>query len=94
VDARRLPTRPVQARPGRYALSMAKQSKKPADLNRLAAAIVGEATDEIPSEPETPQALSGRTGGIKGGKARAKKLTSARRSEIARAAAKARWARS
>jgi hypothetical protein len=30
---------------------MAKQSKKPADLNRLAAAIVGDATDETPPEP-------------------------------------------
>jgi hypothetical protein len=27
---------------------MAKRSKKPADLNRLAAAIVDEATDETP----------------------------------------------
>jgi len=26
---------------------MAKQSKKPADLNRLAAAIVGDATDDL-----------------------------------------------
>jgi len=73
---------------------MAKQSKKPADLNRLAAAIVGDATDETPSEPETQQAQSGRAGGLKGGKARAKSLTAARRSEIARSAAKARWGRS
>lgn len=29
---------------------MAKQSKKPADLNRLAAAIVGEATDDSKAE--------------------------------------------
>jgi hypothetical protein len=28
--------------------AMAKQSKKPADLNRLAAAIVGDATDDKP----------------------------------------------
>lgn len=70
---------------------MAKQSKKPADLNRLAAAIVGEATDETPQEPETPQARNGRSGGLKGGEARAKRLSPQRRSEIARAAAKARW---
>jgi hypothetical protein len=35
---------------------MAKQSKKPADLNRLAAAIVGDATDEsAPEEPQTSE---------------------------------------
>jgi hypothetical protein len=73
---------------------MAKQSKKPADLNRLAAAIVGEATDETPQEPESQQAQAGRLGGAKGGKARAQKLSAARRSEIARSAAKARWGRS
>lgn len=48
---------------------MAKQSKKPADLNRLAAAIVGEATDETPQEPESQQVVAGRSGGLKGGKA-------------------------
>jgi hypothetical protein len=72
---------------------MAKQSKKPADLNRLAAAIVGEATDETPQEPESRQARAGRAGGVKGGKARADRLSPERRSEIARAAAQARWKR-
>jgi hypothetical protein len=70
---------------------MAKRSKKPADLNRLAAAIVGDATDETPQEPEPSQVRAGRRGGLKGGKARADKLSPARRSEIARKAAKARW---
>lgn len=69
---------------------MAKQSKKPADLNRLAAAIVGDATDETP-QGESRHARAGRTGGIKGGKNRAKSLSKERRSEIARAAAEARW---
>lgn len=73
---------------------MAKRSKKPADLNRLAAAIVGEATDETPAEPESPQARAGRAGGIKGGKSRAKSLSPERRHEIAKAAAEARWKRS
>ncbi|HEX7279671.1 MAG TPA: hypothetical protein VF255_08630 [Solirubrobacterales bacterium] len=72
---------------------MAKQSKKPADLNRLAAAIVGEATDETPPEPESQQARAGRAGGVKGGKARAAKLSAERRKEIAATAAKARWSR-
>ena len=73
---------------------MAKQSKKPADLNRLAAAIVGEATDEAPPDAETQQVRAGRAGGLKGGKSRAQRLSKERRSEIARAAAKARWKRS
>jgi hypothetical protein len=70
---------------------MAKRSKKPADLNRLAAAIVGDATDETPQEPESQQALAGRVGGTKGGKARAASLSPERRREIASAAAQARW---
>jgi hypothetical protein len=70
---------------------MAKQSKKPADLNRLAAAIVADATDETPQEPETAQARNGRAGGQKGGMARAKRLSPKKRSEIARSAARARW---
>ena len=71
---------------------MAKRTKKPADLNRLAAAIVDEATDETPQEPETPEARAGRAGGRKGGKARAEKMTPEQRSEAARRAARARWA--
>jgi hypothetical protein len=70
---------------------MPKRSRKPADLNRLATAIVDEATDETPQEPEPGQVRAGRRGGMKGGKARADKLSPARRSEIARKAAKARW---
>lgn len=74
---------------------MAKQSKKPADLNRLAAAIVGDATDETAPEvlhQKNPAAVElGRAGGRKGGKARAEKMTPAERSEAARRAARARW---
>lgn len=77
---------------------MAKQSKKPADLNRLAAAIVEEATNgeaEIPDEGKDPAAVAlGRKGGKKGGKARASNLTPEQRSEAARKAARARWKRS
>jgi len=70
---------------------MAKQSKKPADLNRLAAAIVGDATDETPQEPESQQARAGRTGGAKGGKIRSSRMTPEERSVAARKAAEARW---
>ena len=71
---------------------MAKRSKKPADLNRLAAAIVGEATDETPPEQETAETRAGRAGGRKGGKTRAARMTPGQRSEAARRAANARWA--
>jgi hypothetical protein len=70
---------------------MAKQSKKPADLNRLAASIVGEATDETPQEPESAEARAGRAGGLKGGKTRAARMTPEQRSDAARKAAEARW---
>lgn len=72
---------------------MAKQSKKPADLNRLAAAIVGEATDETPAKPESAEARAGRKGGRKGGNTRAERMNSEERSEAARKAARARWDR-
>ncbi len=61
-----------------------------ADLNQIAHRIVKESTE--PREPETPAQANGRDGGLKGGNARAAKLTAAKRSEIARKAAQARWA--
>jgi hypothetical protein len=70
---------------------MAKRSKKPADLNRLAAAIVGEATAEAPQEPESQHVAAGRLGGKKGGAVRASRMSAEERSEAARRAAKARW---
>jgi hypothetical protein len=72
--------------------------KRPRDLNALAASIVGDATDETPApEPaddgKDPAAVAlGRKGGLKGGKARAEKLTPEERSQIARKASQARWA--
>jgi hypothetical protein len=72
---------------------MAKRSKKPADLNRLAAAIVGNATDETSPKPENPRAKAGRVGGSKGGKTRAERMTAEERSRAAKKAAEARWSR-
>jgi hypothetical protein len=64
-----------------------------ADLNTLAARLVKQATD--PDEPsDTPAQTNGRRGGLKGGKARAAKLSPEQRSEIARKAARARWSSS
>jgi hypothetical protein len=70
---------------------MSKRPHKPADLNRLAAAIVDEATDETPQEPESAQARAGRKGGLKGGRVRSERLTAEERSAAARRAAQARW---
>jgi len=76
---------------------MPKRSSKPRDLNKLAAAIVAEATSEEPVDPyegKDPAAVElGRKGGLKGGKARAEKLTAEQRSDAARRAARARWGR-
>lgn len=70
--------------------------KRPRDLNELAAQIVGEATGEIepadPDEGKDPAAVAlGRRGGLRGGKARAAKLSAEERSTAARNAARARW---
>ena len=45
----------------------------------------------MPPEKNKAAQELGRLGGLKGGKARAEKLTKEQRSEIARKAAKARW---
>jgi hypothetical protein len=71
--------------------------KRPRDVNELAKQLVGEATGEIePVDPDAgkdPAAVAlGRRGGLKGGKARAAKLTPEQRSEAAKKAATARWA--
>ncbi|MGI8903573.1 MAG: histone H1 [Solirubrobacteraceae bacterium] len=62
-----------------------------ADLNQLAARIVREATDPESTEPKTLAQVNGRNGGLKGGKARAAKLSPAERVQSARKAAQARW---
>lgn len=62
-----------------------------ADLNRIAHRVVREATE--PREEPSQARINGRNGGLKGGKARAEKLSPERRSEIAKKAAQARWER-
>ena len=66
------------------------------DINLLASHITEEVTGQSPPRPEdstkNPAAVAlGRLGGLKGGKARASKLTPEQRKESARKAAKARW---
>jgi hypothetical protein len=72
--------------------------KRPRDPAQLAKLIVDIATGEVedrvsPDESgKNPAAVAlGRLGGLKGGKARAKRLSPKRRREIAQAAATARW---
>ena len=68
---------------------MNKVSKRVADL------VTGNPIAEDPSpiaREKNPAAVAlGRLGGLKGGKARAEKLSSTKRKEIAKKAAKARW---
>ena len=73
------------------------KSKRPRDTNQLAKFITNLATeDAVELKPadggKDPAAVAlGRKGGLKGGKARAALMSSKKRSEIAKLAAKARW---
>jgi len=69
------------------------------DVNQMASnlidAISGELPEEKSDEGKNPAAVAlGRLGGLKGGKARALKLSAKRRRVIAKEAAKARWSKS
>lgn len=76
-----------------------RSSKNPKDVNVLAARILAEATGDASKrkpgpeeEGKNPAAVAlGRLGGLKGGKARAKKLSKERLSEIGKKAAQTRW---
>jgi hypothetical protein len=76
---------------------MTRKPKRPRDTNQLAKFIVDLATEGktetlVPNGGKDPLAVElGRRGGLKGGKARDKNLSSERKQEIAKAAAFARW---
>lgn len=78
-----------------HSMSMPNRSRKrPRDPNQLAKLVVDLATGEAEEKPDSlesqkdPAAVSlGRRGGLKGGKARAERLTPQQRAEIARNAA-------
>jgi hypothetical protein len=80
---------------------MTTRKKRPRDANQLGKSIVDIATGEFEDREPTPEeqgkdpaAVSlGRRGGLKGGQARAQKLSPKRRAAIAKKAAKSRWAR-
>jgi hypothetical protein len=73
--------------------------RDPVQLGKLIGDILtGQVEDRRPLPPEDPSkdqaaVALGRKGGLKGGAARATKMTPERRAEIARKAAKARWAK-
>jgi len=74
----------------------AKNPRRPRDLNQWAKHMVdlatGSATEHDPNAGKDPSAVAlGRKGGLKGGAARAAKLTSAQRSAAAKKAVKVRW---
>jgi hypothetical protein len=70
-------------------VSMHKRSSK--DVNQIAASIVQQIGD-MSIEGKNPAAVAlGRQGGLKGGPARAAKLTPKQRKRIAQKAAEARW---
>ena len=78
---------------------IAKRLKRPRDpvqLGKLIGDILtGQVEDHANQSPDSskdPAAVAlGRKGGLKGGKARAAKMTAEQRTDIARKAAKARW---
>lgn len=75
--------------------------KRPRDANQLGKLIIGIATGEVEDRSPTPEEQGkdpaavkrGRLGGIKGGKARAAKMTAAQRKAAALKAIKTRWSR-
>lgn len=82
---------------GRYDRDMPDRSRKrPRDPSQLGKLIVdiatGEVEDTAPDDGKNPAAVElGRKGGLKGGKARAAKMTAEERSAAAKKAAEARW---
>ena len=72
-----------------------KRPRDPVQLGKLIGDILtGQVEDCIPLSDSGKDAAAvalGRKGGLKGGKARAAKMTPEKRVEIARKAAKARW---
>jgi hypothetical protein len=79
---------------------MADHPKRPRDPNQLAKSIIDIATGQKPDRDPTPEEQGkdpaavalGRKGGLKGGNARAAKLSPEQRKEMAQKAVNTRWA--
>lgn len=79
-----------------HTVGMPTKPKRPRDPNQLAHLIAAIATGQVDDaktdDGKNPAAVAlGRKGGLKGGAARAKKLTAEERSAIAKKAAGSRW---
>ncbi len=77
-----------------YTVYMPNRSRMPTDLNSLASRITEITTSDQPpaDDGKDPAAVAlGRKGGLKGGHARAAKMTPEERRESAKKAAAARW---
>lgn len=77
---------------------MPKRSSTQKDTQQLARSVLDAIAPDAEQKPEQPvknpaAVALGRLGGMKGGKARAESLTAKKRSEIAKKAAAARWAK-
>jgi hypothetical protein len=80
---------------------MHKTPKRPRDFNQAAKLVVDIASGQIADRELTPEEQGkdpaavalGKRGGLKGGLARAARMTQEQRSESARKAAKSRWER-
>ena len=73
---------------------MAGRPRDPIQLAKLIGDIATGETPDTVSEQKKHPTTRGRAGGLKGGKVRAKRLTQAERTDIARIAAEARWKKS
>jgi hypothetical protein len=74
-----------------------RKKKPPKDINQLAkyicdVTVEGSTNIECTKEKNPAAVALGRLGGLKGGKARAEKLSAQKRKEIAKKAAAIRWA--
>src|SRR5262249_17160898 len=96
-----IPDPPCKAAGWAYTSGMPKRSSKPQkDTQQLARSVLDQIAPDAdpkskakPEPQKNPAAVAlGRLGGLKGGKARAAKLSAARRKAIAKQAAKSRWA--
>lgn len=68
--------------------------KRPADVIGNAVHVMRIATGQVEETKRDPGTEANRKGGLKGGSARAKKLSPERRREIAKKAAARRWSKS
>lgn len=75
-------------------MTILKRPRDPIQLAKLIGDIATGEVEDVISEKKKKPPSRGRAGGLKGGTARAKKLTTAQRADIARIAANVRWKKS